>query len=1440
MAIQRRVNWISQQRVDVPDVRSIESAVSNDFDQLIQAFVTGTSQGYVLRGFEISMTGAIGGAASGLMMVVDPGALMHIGASQSGTIFMVPTGTPHQQLNSAINTAVTGAFTPNALNYVGIDYTRYIDPTTDAQVYIWDPTTKSETTLVAPRAQILEFEIVLSISIVATDAGNNVVSITDSRWLLFRLGTGGTNPNPFYVYPWIDGQTENPVTSSSDTIDPFFGGDKQLLDLKDWMNAIMSSLLEIKGLTYWYSGSSSGPNPNPGSLTKLREDALNMITVGQGTVTHGILPNNDAVLITTGTLTGGGPGGGSLALASAGNFAIGAYAAITGSTGSGSIVNGNMFITPNNMSSITNFGPSVDNGTIHFAADSVAVQAMIDATAAFTAGQILGLAGTTIPAELGGHTYGPGAYQFTGGAAFISATTGHSTLTLNGAGTYIFYAASTLITGASGSTDIPTFAFIGGATPTNTFVYWIVGSAATINQSAASAGATFYGTVIASAAITAVQAGTINGRLISLTASVTLSDTNIVNIPAGGGSNTITGMASTTGLVIGQFIFGTGIPAGTTITAIDIGLGTVTMSRTVTINAAGETISFYNPVVVTSPGQINWSDPIYLKVIGSAVSYKINANPTSADIVLADDQVAYIILGRDLLVNPNLLYTYNSIPNTTTVVSVGAVVWTASLVSGDFIRAASDPDSNYAMIQSVDSGTQVTLIGNYVPASENPAGVPSVYGFGSYNAVATPSGPRDIYITSRETVPVGQNTFWLFAREDVGGPIPTVYVHFLGQELEYGDTVRIDSGIPLEFLQYTGSPSESVSKPNYTSALIFGSIPQITSITTGPADGSGITKLMSAWPPLQAYIVVSDVIGLSIGMTVTDVTIPSNILPGTTIVNIIGTSVYISSPTQGNGFLGDTCSFGSGAGMTSDQYFLIYSSTPGRFYYVWVNKDGTGVDPNPNAAATPIEWVVSTGPTAAQTAASLASALNSTLFNDFRAVAAGDVVTVMNNSAGTATAASNVNVSAPFTISTTQTGIGIGNAIIQNGDSLTLAIKKLDAEFGLILANANNPDYDEPLSVISGAAANSNQIHGPISSGALLTLPLNSREAETAQVYIVGRGALQLFLNGQYLNLNEFVTSSIVASNSIGSGITGPNLHSPDNAFAVQVTPGANAMVTQIKFLVDVIGSLPAGNVFANIYSDSPGTPGGILATSTVIAQSTFSGTNQLVTFVFAIPFPVIAGTTYWFGIAGDSTYLTSTQHLAPRHSSSSFLTKDFFSSSSWIAYSPGPSLCFEIDANTNSGFDWTEVGSANTFSNQIQINRDLVVGDVLTFRIESGGGATMGAAGPAGPPGPAGAPGTGPGGPAAISTKVTNYTVLTGDCILKADCSSGTVTFTLPSAASMAGRIFYFTKVDTTGNAMIVQALGVDTINGLNSQATSIQYDGFMIVSDGSTWSML
>lgn len=272
MAIQRRVNWLSQARVDVPDMRAIESAVSNDFDQLIQGLVTGTSQGYIIRGFNILMANAIGNAASSLLMQVDPGSVMHIKASESGTILNVPSGTSSQQLNAATNTNVIGAFTPNSINYVTIDYTRYIDPSTSAQVYIWDPSTNTETTKIAPRGQILNFVINISttapadnqlpVAAVETDGSNLVKNITDIRWMLCSLGTGGLTPNPSYSYPWSQGRTINPIKSNSNSIDPFSGGDKSIGSLKELLNAMMTTFKEIKGTPYWFTGSSTASFPS--------------------------------------------------------------------------------------------------------------------------------------------------------------------------------------------------------------------------------------------------------------------------------------------------------------------------------------------------------------------------------------------------------------------------------------------------------------------------------------------------------------------------------------------------------------------------------------------------------------------------------------------------------------------------------------------------------------------------------------------------------------------------------------------------------------------------------------------------------------------------------------------------------------------------------------------------------------------------------------------------------------------------------------------------------------------------------------------------------------------------------------------------------------------------------------------------------------------------
>lgn len=895
MAIMRRVSYLSEMRLDTPDMRSIESAVSADFDAVAQSFIAGPTTPYVMSGFTISVTGAIGGASNGLQMVVAGGSLLHTKASQSGSFLMVPAGTPNEVLNSSTNTSVTGAFTPNSINYVGIDYSRFADPTTNVTRYIWDDTSKTESTTTAPAAQVLDYQIVITsspwasnilpIAIITTDSNNNVVSITDARNQLFRLGQGGSSPNPSYIYPWSQGRTEVSPTTTSNSSDPFNGGDKNFNDLKDWMDAVMSVLKEIKGTTFWYSISSSG------SLETLREDLGNTVITGRGHIAHGVLPAD-------------------------------------------------------------------------------------------------------------------------------------------------------------------------GQTP-------------------------------------------------------------------------------------------------------------------------------------TAPGQINWDQDINIRVIGSEIAYTLSANPTSNFITLTEDQVAYITLVRDVVITPSLIFT-NSSP---TVVSVGGVSWTTPLAAGDWIKLSTDTNAGYYKILSVDSLIQVTLTTPYGGASTGVVGAKANYAFGAYNAVASPSGQRDIFIATRGNVPEGQNMFWLFLRSDNGGATPRVYIRFLGSELEEGVDRDISDTTPVELLQYIGSPSQAAFAPKYVAALTPGAVPQITQITTGSA-----------------------------------------------------------------------------ATMASNQYFFIYPSSPDRSYYIWVKKNGAGTDPAPVANSIGLQWNITTGQTAAQTATTLRTLLNGTFFEDFSAAIVSNVLTVTNTSAGVTAPATNISVGAPFAISVLQSGTGEGNYSMKDGDNLTLAIKKIDDVIGSIISASETPGYDETVLVVVSGATPPTSINGPVSPGTSISLPLNSRMGNAVTSYVVGSGKLEVFLNGQ-------------------------------------------------KLIV---------------------------------------------------------------------------------------------------------------------GQDYSEVGTSGANSTTITNTFTLVVNDILEFTFggggaSGGGGGQQGPAGPIGPTGPAGADAAG--GPIAINTVSANYSLLSSDCFKEVNAAGGPVVITLPTAASVPGRIFYIKKIDATANLVTLQAFGSETIDGSNTQTTTTQWESFSVISNGTAW---
>ncbi len=192
---------------------------------------------------------------------------------------------------------------------------------------------------------------------------------------------------------------------------------------------------------------------------------------------------------------------------------------VTGSTGAGTIVNGDVGSFPT--CPVTNFPPSsvVPPFILHgpVVCDGVVPTARANATAAF--GALSQGPGTVIPDQMAGTIRNSGIYSFTLGTADIAAG---GTLTLNGPGNFIFITGSTL-TANVGSTVL----FTGGANPCN--VFWQVGSSATLN------GVTFGGNIFSSASVTVGAGSNLIGRAIAGSGAVTM---------AGGGGNTIGGCAT--------------------------------------------------------------------------------------------------------------------------------------------------------------------------------------------------------------------------------------------------------------------------------------------------------------------------------------------------------------------------------------------------------------------------------------------------------------------------------------------------------------------------------------------------------------------------------------------------------------------------------------------------------------------------------------------------------------------------------------------------------------------------------------------------------------------------------------------------------------------------------------------------------------------------------
>ena len=159
----------------------------------------------------------------------------------------------------------------------------------------------------------------------------------------------------------------------------------------------------------------------------------------------------------------------------------------------------------------------------------IAQNALADATIAYNSISPASKPGGIDPGagELGGLTLAPGIYKSANGTFKI--TNGNLTLDAQGDpnAVWIFQCASGLTVGTAGPAGARSITMINGALPKN--VFWYVGSAATINGAG---GGIMAGTILAMAGVTFSTAGNtvqtvLNGRAISLIASVTMVNTTI-------------------------------------------------------------------------------------------------------------------------------------------------------------------------------------------------------------------------------------------------------------------------------------------------------------------------------------------------------------------------------------------------------------------------------------------------------------------------------------------------------------------------------------------------------------------------------------------------------------------------------------------------------------------------------------------------------------------------------------------------------------------------------------------------------------------------------------------------------------------------------------------------------------------------------------------------
>lgn len=265
MAVLGRLLISSSERLDLPDLLSIDSYAAGDWKFFLKGMV-GDTKPYILKGFDVIDPNNAIGTQSCSIRVADS-AVFYPGSNAGSFYHGLPEGNENA-------TPLVPELRKNAVNYVYLTFSTF-NSSVDTRAF-WDPDKDGgaggEFTQDVNTESVLKIDVNVStgsfpvntIPVAKVTVGPVVITaIEDARDMMFRLGSGGISPDPFSRYNWRSlpsspyERAEPPTEMMAGGVNPFQGADKNIVTLKEWMDAIMTKLAELGGTTYWYEDAST-------------------------------------------------------------------------------------------------------------------------------------------------------------------------------------------------------------------------------------------------------------------------------------------------------------------------------------------------------------------------------------------------------------------------------------------------------------------------------------------------------------------------------------------------------------------------------------------------------------------------------------------------------------------------------------------------------------------------------------------------------------------------------------------------------------------------------------------------------------------------------------------------------------------------------------------------------------------------------------------------------------------------------------------------------------------------------------------------------------------------------------------------------------------------------------------------------------------------------